>query len=57
MNNGQLWPAPSLYGVGHFTEFNLYREALSIAKSKGLIDKALLVREIPQTCKRAGACG
>ncbi len=51
MNNGQLWPAPSLYGVGHFTEFNLYRETLSIAKSKGFIDKALLVREIPQRVK------
>lgn len=51
MNNGQLWPSPSLYGVGHFTEFNLYREALLIAKSKGFIDKALLVREIPQRVK------
>lgn len=51
MNNVRLWTPPSLYGVGHFTEFNLYREALSIAKSKGFIDKALLVREIPQRVK------
>ncbi len=51
MNNSQQWPAPSLYGVGHFTEFNLYRETLLVAKSKGYIDKALLVSEIPQRVK------
>jgi len=46
-----MWPTPKLYGVGHFTEFNLYREALMIAKSKGYIDKALLISEIPQRVK------
>ena len=50
-NNKQTWPTPKLYGVGHFTEFNLYREALMIAKSKGYIDKALLINEIPQRVK------
>lgn len=47
----QTWSTPKLYGVGHFTEFNLYREALLIAKSKGFIDQALLVNEIPQRVK------
>lgn len=47
----QSWPTPKLYGVGHFTEFNLYREALLIAKSNGFIDKALLISEIPQRVK------
>lgn len=51
MSNKQTWPTPTLYGVGHFTEFNLYREALMIAKSKGYIDKALLISEIPQRVK------
>ena len=45
------WPTPKLYGVGHFTEFNLYREALSIAISKGYISKDILIREIPQRIK------
>lgn len=49
--NKQAWPTPSLYGVGHFTEFNLYREALIIAKGKGYIDKAILISEIPQRVK------
>lgn len=47
----QFWPTPKLYGVGHFTEFNLYREALLIAESKGYIDRALLISEIPQRVK------
>lgn len=47
----QIWSTPKLYGVGHFTEFNLYKEALLIAKSKGFIDQALLVSEIPQRVK------
>lgn len=47
----QTWPTPKLYGVGHFTEFNFYREALVIAKSKGYIDKSLLIREMPQRVK------
>ena len=50
-NNKQTWPTPKLYGVGHFTEFNLYREVLMIAKSKGYIDKSLLINEIPQRVK------
>lgn len=50
-NYKQAWPTPTLYGVGHFTEFNLYREALMIANSKGYIDKALLISEIPQRVK------
>ena len=50
-DNKQSWPTPSLYGVGHFTEFNLYREALMIAHSKGYIDKAMLISEIPQRVK------
>lgn len=50
-NCKQTWSAPKLYGVGHFTEFNLYREALLIAKSNGYIDKALLISEIPQRVK------
>jgi len=50
-NNKQAWPTPKLYGVGHFIEFNLYREALMIAKSKGYINKALLISEIPQRVK------
>lgn len=50
-NYKQSWPTPTLYGVGHFSEFNLYREALMIAKSKGYIDKALLISEIPQRVK------
>lgn len=49
--NRQTWPTPKLYGVGHFTEFNLYREALSIAISKGFISKDILIREIPQRIK------
>lgn len=50
-NYKHTWPAPKLYGVGHFTEFNLYREALLVAKSKGFIDQALLINEIPQRVK------
>lgn len=50
-NYKQSWSTPKLYGVGHFTEFYLYKEALLIAKSKGFIDKALLVNEIPQRVK------
>lgn len=51
MNYNQPWPTPMLYGVGHFTDYNLYREVLLIAKSYGYIDKALLVSEIPQRVK------
>lgn len=51
MSYKQTWPTPKLYGVGHFIEFNLYREALMIAKSKGYIDKSLLTSEIPQRVK------
>ncbi|MBQ7947001.1 MAG: hypothetical protein IJ277_02410 [Bacteroidaceae bacterium] len=47
----QSWPTPKLYGVGHFTEYNLYKEALSIALSKGFISKDVLIREIPQRIK------
>lgn len=45
------WPTPKLYGVGHFTEFNLYKEALLIAISNGLLDRSLLISEIPQRVK------
>lgn len=51
MYNSHPWPTPMLYGVGHFTDFHLYREVLLIAKSYGYIDKALLVNEIPQRVK------
>lgn len=51
MQNNSLWPTPKLYGVGHFTEFNLYKEALLLAKSKGYINQDLLIREIPQRIK------
>lgn len=45
------WPIPKLYGVGHFTEFNLYKEALLLAKTKGYINQDLLISEIPQRIK------
>jgi len=47
----QNWPTPKLYGVGHFIEYNLYQEALSISLSKGYISKEILIREIPQRIK------
>lgn len=51
MQPNTSWPIPKLYGVGHFTEFNLYKEALLLAKSKGYINQDLLIREIPQRIK------
>ena len=51
MSSNQPWPTPMLYGVGHFTDYNLYREVLLIANSYGYIDKELLVSEIPQRVK------
>jgi hypothetical protein len=46
-----FWPTPKLYGVGNFTEFSLYRVALSIAKTNGYISQEVLMSEIPQRIK------
>lgn len=45
------WPTPKLYGVGNFTEYGLYRVALTIAKSNGYINQEILMSEIPQRIK------
>lgn len=45
------WEIPELYGVGHFTDFQLYEEALLLAKSTGEISKDSLLSELPQRVK------
>lgn len=45
------WPTPKLYGVGNFTEFELYQVALMIAKINGYINQEVLISEIPQRIK------
>ena len=45
------WQTPKLYGVGNFTEFGLYRVALTIAKTNGYINQEVLMSEIPQRIK------
>lgn len=45
------WETPELYGVGHFTDFQLYEEALLLAKSSGEISIDSLLSELPQKVK------
>lgn len=45
------WETPILYGVGHFTDFQLYEEALLLAKSLGEISIESLLSELPQKVK------
>lgn len=45
------WETPDLYGVGHFTDFQLYEEALLLAKSSGEISIESLLTELPQRVK------
>ena len=45
------WQTPKLYGVSNFTEFGLYRVALTIAKTNGYINQEVLMSEIPQRIK------
>jgi hypothetical protein len=45
------WPSPKLFGVGHFTEFSLYKITLTIAKSNGYLTLESLRKELPQRIK------
>ena len=45
------WPTPKLFGVGHFSEFSLYKITLSIAKSNNSLTIGILRKELPQRIK------
>lgn len=45
------WETPELYGVGHFTDFQLYEETLLLAKSGREISIEILLSELPQKVK------
>lgn len=45
------WPAPQLFGVGLFTDFRLYWEALRIANTKSAFTIEDLVEELPHRVK------
>lgn len=50
ISNG-VWPNPSLYGVGHFTDLRLYFEALHIAKQYDRFSSTILQKELPERVK------
>ena len=45
------WPTLKLFGVGHFSEFSLYKITLSIAKSNNSLTIGILRKELPQRIK------
>lgn len=45
------WETPELYGVGHFTDFQIYEETLLLAKSGREISSEVLLSELPQKVK------
>lgn len=51
MTNNVVWPSPTLYGVGHFTDLRLYFEALHIAKQYDKFSSRTLQKELPERVK------
>ena len=51
MYNSRVWPSPTLYGVGHFTDLRLYYEALHIAKQYDRFSTTTLQKELPERVK------